>query len=147
LADLGSDSSAGSAAGEFAFGDRDAGLNEVADANTHVNTQHLPPALGARPMNYSSYRAAVAALDFYANQKKIPPSKLVLGVAFFGSSEDDSHEESYKNILAAYSMPGKSIWWTVDRSTMEWHSIMSASQPWLRRQNWERSMARSCFGI
>jgi len=53
-------------------------------------------------MNYSSYSAAVAALDFYSNQKKIPASKLVLGVPFFGSSEDDSREESYKNILAAY---------------------------------------------
>ena len=53
-------------------------------------------------MNYSSYGAAVAALDYYANQKKIPPSKLVLGVPFFGSSEDDSREESYKNILASY---------------------------------------------
>ena len=53
-------------------------------------------------MNYSSYSAAVAAMNFYANQKKIPASKLVLGVPFFGSSEDDSREESYKNILAAY---------------------------------------------
>ncbi len=53
-------------------------------------------------MNYSSYSAAVAALDYYANEKKIPASKLVLGVPFFGSSEDDSREESYKNILAAY---------------------------------------------
>jgi hypothetical protein len=79
-------------------------------------------------MNYSSYSAAVAALDFYANQKKIPPSKLVLGVAFFGSSEDDSHEESYKNILAAYSMPGKSIWWTW--TARRWNGI-----PLCRRVN------------
>jgi chitinase len=53
-------------------------------------------------MNYSSLSAAVTALDFYAIQEKIPPSKLVLGVPFFGSSDDDSREESYKNILAAY---------------------------------------------
>lgn len=53
-------------------------------------------------MNYASYGAAVAALDFYANQKKIPASKLVLGVPFFGSSDDDGREESYKKILAAY---------------------------------------------
>ena len=53
-------------------------------------------------MTYSSYSAAVTALDFYANQEKIPPSKLVLGVPFFGSTDDDSREESYKNILAAY---------------------------------------------
>lgn len=53
-------------------------------------------------MNYSSLSAAVAALDFYANEKKISPSKLVLGVPFFGSSQDDSREESYKTILAAY---------------------------------------------
>lgn len=52
-------------------------------------------------MSYSSLSAAVNVLDFYTNQEKIPPSKLVLGVPFFGSSEDD-HEESYKNILAAY---------------------------------------------
>jgi hypothetical protein len=53
-------------------------------------------------MNYSSLSAALAALDFYANQEKIPASKLVLGVPFFGSSDDDSREEGYKNILAAY---------------------------------------------
>ena len=53
-------------------------------------------------MNYSSYGAAVDALNFYANQEKIPTQKLVLGVPFFGSSDDDSREESYKNILAAY---------------------------------------------
>jgi GH18 family chitinase len=53
-------------------------------------------------MNYSSLGAAVDALNFYANQEKIPAAKLVLGVPFFGSSDDDSREESYKNILAAY---------------------------------------------
>jgi GH18 family chitinase len=53
-------------------------------------------------MNYSSTSAAVAALNFYAVQKKIPPAKLVLGVPFFGSADNDAREESYKNILAAY---------------------------------------------
>jgi chitinase len=52
-------------------------------------------------MSYSSYNAAVNALDYYANTEKIPPSKLVLGVPFFGSTDDDK-EESYKNIIAAY---------------------------------------------
>lgn len=54
-------------------------------------------------MSYSSYSDAVASLDFYANQEKISPSKLVLGVPFFGSSNDGGREESYKNILAAYA--------------------------------------------
>ncbi|HEX3661928.1 MAG TPA: glycosyl hydrolase family 18 protein [Acidobacteriaceae bacterium] len=53
-------------------------------------------------MNYSSSSAAVAALNFYAVQEKIPPAKLVLGVPFFGSSDNDTREESYKNIMAAY---------------------------------------------
>lgn len=53
-------------------------------------------------MAYSSYGAAVDALNFYANQEKIPAAKLILGVPFFGSSDDDSREEGYKNILAAY---------------------------------------------
>jgi chitinase len=53
-------------------------------------------------MCYSSYSAAVAALNFYANDEKIAPAKLVLGVPFFGSNDDDSHEESYQAILAAY---------------------------------------------
>jgi hypothetical protein len=52
-------------------------------------------------MSYSSYNSAVKDLDYYANQEKIPPSRLVLGVPFFGSTDDDK-EESYKNILAAY---------------------------------------------
>ncbi|HEY1810342.1 MAG TPA: glycosyl hydrolase family 18 protein [Acidobacteriaceae bacterium] len=53
-------------------------------------------------MNYSSTSAAVAALNFYAVQKKIPPAKLVLGVPFFGSADNDAREEGYKEILAAY---------------------------------------------
>jgi GH18 family chitinase len=53
-------------------------------------------------MCYSSYSAAVAALNFYAGDEKISPAKLVLGVPFFGSNDDDSREESYQAILAAY---------------------------------------------
>jgi chitinase len=53
-------------------------------------------------MNYSSYSAAVAALKFYAFDEKIPTSKLVLGVPFFGSNDGDSQEESYKTILHSY---------------------------------------------
>jgi GH18 family chitinase len=53
-------------------------------------------------MVYSSYSAAQSALDFYAIQEKIPPEKLVLGVPFFGQSDDDSREENYRDILAAY---------------------------------------------
>lgn len=53
-------------------------------------------------MCYSSYISAVDALNYYANEEKIAPAKLVLGVPFFGSSDGDGREESYKNILAAY---------------------------------------------
>lgn len=53
-------------------------------------------------MNYSSLSAATSALEYYASQKKIAAQKLVLGVPFFGSSGDDSREEGYKSILAAY---------------------------------------------
>jgi chitinase len=53
-------------------------------------------------MCYSSYSAAVKELHFYADDEKISPAKLVLGVPFFGSNDDDSHEESYQAILAAY---------------------------------------------
>jgi GH18 family chitinase len=53
-------------------------------------------------MSYSSYAAATAALEYYSVKEKIPPAKLVLGVPFFGSNDDDSREESYKDILAAY---------------------------------------------
>jgi chitinase len=52
-------------------------------------------------MSYSSYNTAVKDLDYYANQEKITPSKLVLGVPFFGATDGD-REQSYKNILAAY---------------------------------------------
>ena len=53
-------------------------------------------------MNYSSYSAAVTALNFYAVDEKIEAAKLVLGVPFFGSNDGDSKEESYKAILTAY---------------------------------------------
>ncbi|MGO8717887.1 MAG: glycosyl hydrolase family 18 protein [Acidobacteriaceae bacterium] len=53
-------------------------------------------------MNYSSYDAAAGLLRFYAVDEKVPRDKIVLGVPFFGSNSDDSKEESYQTILAAY---------------------------------------------
>ena len=53
-------------------------------------------------MIYSSYESAVSALRFYSIDEKLPRDKIVLGVPFFGSTPDDSKEESYQTILAAY---------------------------------------------
>ena len=53
-------------------------------------------------MVYSSYEDARTALQFYSVDEKIARNKIVLGVGFFGSTADDSKEESYQNILAAY---------------------------------------------
>jgi GH18 family chitinase len=53
-------------------------------------------------MVYSSYEDAINALQFYSVDEKIARDKIVLGVPFFGSTADDSKEESYQSILAAY---------------------------------------------
>jgi len=53
-------------------------------------------------MSYGSYTAAKTSLDFYANDKKVPRNKIVLGVPFFGSAADDSKEEDYATIFANY---------------------------------------------
>jgi len=53
-------------------------------------------------MVYSSYEEALSALQFYSVDEKIARNKIVLGVGFFGSTADDSKEENYQNILAAY---------------------------------------------
>lgn len=53
-------------------------------------------------MTYSSYANAAAALDFYSIQKKVPSDKIVLGVPIFGANNDDTKEEDYRAILAAY---------------------------------------------
>ena len=53
-------------------------------------------------MNYSSYANAVAALDFYTNNKHVSKQQLVLGLPFFGGTPDDSKEEDYKTLLEAY---------------------------------------------
>jgi GH18 family chitinase len=53
-------------------------------------------------MNYSTYASAVAALQFYAQDKKVPRNQIILGVPFFASSPDGSKEEDYSAILAAY---------------------------------------------
>jgi GH18 family chitinase len=53
-------------------------------------------------MSYSSYDQAQNSLQFYSVDEKIARDKIVLGVPFFGSTADDSKEESYQNILAAY---------------------------------------------
>ena len=53
-------------------------------------------------MSYSSYSSAVTALQFYSVQKAVPKNKIVLGVPFFAQNSDDSKEEDYAAILAAY---------------------------------------------
>jgi len=53
-------------------------------------------------MVYSSYEEAMNALQYYSLDEKIARDKIVLGVGFFGSTADDSKEESYQDILAAY---------------------------------------------
>ena len=53
-------------------------------------------------MNYSSYTSAVTALEFYAQDKKVPKNEIVLGVPFFASNSGDSEEEDYSKILASY---------------------------------------------
>ena len=53
-------------------------------------------------MNYSSYNAAVTALNFYSIQKSVPKNKIVLGVPFFAQNLSDTKEEDYQSILAAY---------------------------------------------
>jgi GH18 family chitinase len=53
-------------------------------------------------MTYSKLADAVSDLDFYSQQKKVPVSRLVLGVPFFGQSADGAIDESYATILSAY---------------------------------------------
>ncbi len=53
-------------------------------------------------MAYSSYNAALSSLRYYSVDEKIARDKIVLGVPFFGSTADDSKEESYEAIMAAY---------------------------------------------
>jgi chitinase len=53
-------------------------------------------------MTYSSYSQAVTALDFYSIDKKVPTDKIVLGVPLFGANTDDTKEEDYQTLLAAY---------------------------------------------
>jgi len=53
-------------------------------------------------MSYSSYDEALSSLQYYYVNEKIARNKIVLGVPFFGSTADDSKEESYQAILAAY---------------------------------------------
>jgi chitinase len=53
-------------------------------------------------MCYSSSAAAVAALQFYAQNKKVAKNQIILGVPFFATNSGDSKEEDYGKVLAAY---------------------------------------------
>ena len=53
-------------------------------------------------MNYSTYANAVAALEFYSKDEGVSRQRLVLGVPFFCSNDNDTKEVSYSTILAAY---------------------------------------------
>lgn len=53
-------------------------------------------------MVYSSLQDSEDALEYYAVDKGVMVDRLVLGVPFFGTGDDDATEESYSAILAAY---------------------------------------------
>ena len=53
-------------------------------------------------MNYSNYSDAVTAMEYYANEKKVPKERITLGVPFFAQSGDGNIEETYSTVLAAY---------------------------------------------
>jgi chitinase len=53
-------------------------------------------------MNYSNYSDAVTAMDYYANEKKVPKDRITLGVPFFAQSGDGNIQETYSTVLTAY---------------------------------------------
>ena len=56
-------------------------------------------------MNYSSLSDAQTAMAYFSSLGE-PSSRMVLGVPFFGSSNDGNTEETYATILAAYPGAG-----------------------------------------
>lgn len=53
-------------------------------------------------LTFSTDAQAVSDLQYYAQTKSVPVTKIVLGVPFFGRNADQSILESYAAILAAY---------------------------------------------
>jgi chitinase len=53
-------------------------------------------------LTFSTDAQAIADLQYYAQTKSVPVTKIVLGVPFFGRNADQSILESYATILAAY---------------------------------------------
>ena len=53
-------------------------------------------------MVYSNLQDAQEALDYYSQQQSMAANRLVLGVPFFGTGDDEATEASYSEILSTY---------------------------------------------
>jgi chitinase len=61
-------------------------------------------------VHHSTYDFAWAAIRYWLNQRDAPPSKVILGVPFYGRSLRDRHSRTYKSILARdFNAPGKDV--------------------------------------
>jgi chitinase len=69
-------------------------------------------------MIYSNYNDSVSAMTYYAQQKSVPATQVVLGAGFFGSNADGSQEWNYSDILAADSTA-----WSKDQTTIDGQTV------------------------
>jgi GH18 family chitinase len=68
-------------------------------------------------MIYSSYADSVSALTFYANDKQVPKTKLVLGAGFFGSDRNGT-EYAYADIVKSDATA-----WSRDQSQVNGQTV------------------------
>jgi len=61
-------------------------------------------------VHHSSYDFALAAIRYWRDARNVEPSKVVLGVPFYGRSLKDRHSRTFKRILSAdFNAPGKDV--------------------------------------
>ncbi len=76
-------------------------------------------------MIYSNYNDSVSAMTYYAQQKSVPATQVVLGAGFFGSNADDSQEWDYSDILKADSSAWSKDSTTIDGQTVNYTGMAS----------------------
>jgi chitinase len=93
-------------------------------------------------MNYSNYSDAVTAMEYYANEKKVPNERITLGVLFLCAKRRRQYRRDIQHRVGGLPRRlANTIWSPAEASMAALPSTTWARTPWTAKRNWGKNMA------